>query len=847
MGNRLLRGATIGVGFLILVYHLAYFSRETTRTARFTNAGIPRSSMQFVLTGGPPVYETVDTLDYLSFPYPSPGDTIIAIDGTVIDSLPPNTTLASTTPGDTTEITFSHDGSRYSSLLVTRPVEPRLQAFVVAIQVLRFAISLSYLLVGLWAVTRGPRTGGVRALSLFCFAMASMMIASVIMTELGGIEGAFEVPGRQIFTVFLALLSSFSGAFWLNLQILFPRPLTISQNRSIATHLALYILTIIVVAVAVLFGARVAGFTAIFFSAQFVAGIVIIGVRRSRSRTPLERRQLTLVYFGSGLSLGGLLVLGLLSFIQPLRALLPALAQMLVPAALFLLLLISPITFAYALGRYQLLEIEARLRRGTRHTLVAIVVVIVLFLVLYGVSHLLLTVFSVQGREVTVVVALVLALTFAPVHRRAQSLAERQLYPERARLRAILQGFLAGTAVIPDRETFWAQLQRRLRHGLKVEAVMPVLRSDDKGVFELPDGSLTPVADGGALATVLETTVTSLMVDEILVSDRVSLSDGERQWLIENRIGLLLPMIVRSRLIGFLALRFHGESPELHAEDLRILVTLTSQIALRHENLRLLEENVEKKRMEEQLAMARQVQERFLPRELPQTPGLEVAAQCTFSLEVAGDYYDVFPMSNDRTFLAVGDVSGKGAGAAMLMANLRASLRTISGTDLDLAQTVSRLNQLISNDTAADQFITLFVGVFDPSSHMLTYVNAGHNAPRIIRTNGVVETLEAESLVLGVLPHVPYREQSVHLQRGDILLAFTDGVSEAMDANEVEFGESRVVEIVQESKELALDDARAAVRAQVEAHVGGRAFADDFTLLLARALGNTRIEGSSQQ
>jgi sigma-B regulation protein RsbU (phosphoserine phosphatase) len=232
--------------------------------------------------------------------------------------------------------------------------------------------------------------------------------------------------------------------------------------------------------------------------------------------------------------------------------------------------------------------------------------------------------------------------------------------------------------------------------------------------------------------------------------------------------------------------------------------------------------------------MARQVQERLLPRELPQTPGLEIAATCTFSFEVAGDYYDVFSLSNDRSFLAVGDVSGKGAGAAMIMANLRASLRTISKTGVGIGEAVSRLNQLMCNDTAPDQFISLFVGVFDPSSEVLTYVNAGHNAPRIIRRDGSAEQLTAHNTVLGVLPMVSYCEQTVSIHSGEMLVAFTDGVSEAMDADEVEFGESRIVEIVQSQLDSAVDNIVSSVQASVEAHVGGVDFADDFTLLVVR-------------
>jgi sigma-B regulation protein RsbU (phosphoserine phosphatase) len=252
--------------------------------------------------------------------------------------------------------------------------------------------------------------------------------------------------------------------------------------------------------------------------------------------------------------------------------------------------------------------------------------------------------------------------------------------------------------------------------------------------------------------------------------------------------------------------------------------------------LRLIEENVEKRRLQEQLEMARKVQERFLPQVLPPTPGIQIAMRFHSSLEVAGDYYDVVPLPGGRTLLAVGDVAGKGAGAAMIMANVQAALRSMARAGVTIGPIVAGVNDVLCHNTDPGQFVTFFAAIYSPDDRSFTCINAGHNPPRIVRANGEIVLLETGGPLLGVLPGVPYQEETVVVSPGDTLIAFTDGVCEAMNAAEEEFGEPRVAEVCASVLDHEPEFIAATIENAVTEYHGSSCFDDDFTLLVVKVM-----------
>ena len=197
-----------------------------------------------------------------------------------------------------------------------------------------------------------------------------------------------------------------------------------------------------------------------------------------------------------------------------------------------------------------------------------------------------------------------------------------------------------------------------------------------------------------------------------------------------------------------------------------------------------------------ELVEARAIQQRLLPHESLQVGDFDFACSWQPAGEVSGDYCDIAPLNDHQVALCIGDVAGKGLPAALLMANLQAAVKTSEEAKLSPRQLVSNVNRVISHNVSENKFITFFYGVVDTVKKRLTYTNAGHNAPLLVRRDGSVFCLSNGGVILGILPEYPYSQGSIELQPGDQLLLYTDGISEATNADGEEFGEVRLQQLL---------------------------------------------------
>jgi sigma-B regulation protein RsbU (phosphoserine phosphatase) len=860
MIGKLIKALIVVLGVLLIAYPSLEYAREATKLFTLSRSGQMWSDYTGAGVDSLIIVSRVDTRDFAGPACPSSGDTLVAaVDSAGVTQAagewlriprPPGSRIrmifarrmsgdaVSATSDSATGAAASGDratAARDTTTLVLSPVDAGSMWVIGAVDVLRVLIHIGYLLVGFWAFTRRPDSPGVRVLTLFSFSMAALMTIGV--RTVPDPYAAFTIPGARIIQTVLSSLVVCFGVLWLNLSLLFPQPVRWLTRHPVRFHLLIYAAP---VALSILEAAGVAvpgALQVLLLIGSVSAGFIVLGVRRGRTRDPLERRQLTLVSYGTGIGMSALLLLVLLGLLPGIAAKLSGVTRALMATFAFLALLLSPASFAYAFGRYRILEVEGRLRRGTRFALVTVAVLAVFLGGLFALSELFLKILRVESRTPALAVAMASALGFVPVLRRTQGLVERRFYPERLKLRALLADLLSSTSAMPDRRVLWEQLEQRLQEGLGAERLIPLLAVEGEEILHQPDGAGSVFTRASGVVQEMARTGSGIMVDEARASGRTLLTTDEDAWLAGNRVSLLLPMSVRGQLVGLLALTLRADHEDLRGEELSLLVSVAAQIGLQSENLRLLEENIQKRHFEEQLATARRVQERFLPSDLPPTPGLEIAARCIFSLEVAGDYYDVIRLDERRTLLAIGDVSGKGAGAAMIMANVQASLRALSGADIDLARAVARLNEVIRGNTELGQFITFFACIYDSASGRLEYVNAGHNPPRIVRATGEIVLLETGGPILGVLPEIRYEQGTVDLSRGDLFVAFTDGVTEAFDAAGEEFGESHVAELLAGASDRAVGDLVDLVQQEVTRHTGSESFADDFTIVVARIRG----------
>ncbi len=273
--------------------------------------------------------------------------------------------------------------------------------------------------------------------------------------------------------------------------------------------------------------------------------------------------------------------------------------------------------------------------------------------------------------------------------------------------------------------------------------------------------------------------------------------DRERQALETLGTELLLPLAGRDRLLGFISLGSKRSEEPYTPSDLRLLQSVSTQAGLALEISALVHslasEAARRERIDREIEIAREVQERLFPQQLPTLPGHSIHGACRPAQGVGGDYYDVLSLHDGSLGLAIGDVSGKGISAALLMASLRASLRgmTMDGP-ADLALLMSRVNRLVYESSATNRYATFFFAIYEPLQRLLRYVNAGHNPPYVLR-NSEVHPLDGGGPVIGLLPDAIYEECRLLLQPGDLLLAYTDGISEALNVQDQEWGEERML------------------------------------------------------
>lgn len=313
--------------------------------------------------------------------------------------------------------------------------------------------------------------------------------------------------------------------------------------------------------------------------------------------------------------------------------------------------------------------------------------------------------------------------------------------------------------------------------------------------------------------------------------------EGPPVWdlLREHGFSLVLPIRHRGETCAVLCLGPKLTEAPYEPGDIEFLYSLGNLAFVSIQNSHLVEEQIEKRQLEKEISLARDIQQRLLPRTLPQVPGVELAGRATPSRQVGGDYYDIIQIGGDRLLLAIADVTGKGVPAALLMANLQACLHTLHPIDMTLEEATARINRVICDNTDAAKFITFFHGIYHPDEGKIDYVNAGHNPPCVVRADGELERLEAGGLLLGVMSSATYERGIIQLAPGDLFVSFTDGVTEAMNPEEEEYGEERLIACLREHRHQSAQEVLEAVHADVQDFAGRPEFmSDDLTMIVLK-------------
>ncbi len=366
-----------------------------------------------------------------------------------------------------------------------------------------------------------------------------------------------------------------------------------------------------------------------------------------------------------------------------------------------------------------------------------------------------------------------------------------------------------------------------LRHSVTNELIPAIIRVAD-GI------SADEIRLSRTLVAAVVEKRNGLLLMDTSTSNDVSLADSIRLSGIKSV--LAAPLENDGQVVGLIYVDCRMGHRSFEEADLRLLTSLANVAAAKIQNARLMAEAAEKKQMDREFALAREIQQRLLPENPPEIPGYELYGSNIPSRQVSGDYFDFRTRSDGKTYATIADVCGKGVGPALLMASLQASFHAWADESVGVPEMTGRLSEAISRRTGPDRFITSFLVLLDPGTGEIEYTNAGHNPGLLRRRDGSVEELASHGLPLALFPGKPYGSSRLVLEPGDILCLYTDGVTEANDPKGEEFGMPRLKDFLagQGDAEVAEIDAR--LSRVLEEHAAGEPFADDRTLVMIRRL-----------
>jgi len=360
--------------------------------------------------------------------------------------------------------------------------------------------------------------------------------------------------------------------------------------------------------------------------------------------------------------------------------------------------------------------------------------------------------------------------------------------------------------------------------------VFPVARGMDQKTIEDPQFQIS--------RSVVERVAREgqpILTSDALSDDRFSMRRSVKA--LGLRSILCVPLKIKDQIWGVLYVDNRLQTGIFTQADLELLTAIASSAAIAIENARLYQVAVEKGRMERELQVAREVQAGLLPRETPQVPGWEFAARWQPAREVAGDYYDFIPLDEGKLGLVIADVSDKGMPAALFMALTRSIVRASMGHAPSPADGIAQANQLICADSTSGMFVTLFYAVLNPTTGEITYVNAGHNPPLLYRADqDELTELTRTGMALGVVVDSPFEQRTVHLNAGEFILLYTDGVTDTTDAHLQDFGMERLRRVVLDQRRAPAADIMAALGQAIDDFAGSAAPFDDIAIVVTKCL-----------
>ncbi len=299
---------------------------------------------------------------------------------------------------------------------------------------------------------------------------------------------------------------------------------------------------------------------------------------------------------------------------------------------------------------------------------------------------------------------------------------------------------------------------------------------------------------------------------------------------------LSVPMMLKGKMIGLVTVFNKHSDSGFSIGEQRLLSIIAAQSAHLIENARLYEEEQAFFRLQDEMRLSYDIQVNLLPKSFPKVEGYQIAGKSIPAKDVGGDYFDFIPVSDGRVAFCLGDISGKGIPAALLMSNLQATLRGQTLMNIPIKDCIYFTNNLLYNNTDMNKYATLFYAVLDSAENKIFYCNAGHNEPILMDNNKNVKRIKEGGIVVGVMPDYPYIEKSVEFQQGEMFVLYSDGITEAMTKAEEEFGEERLIELIKNNMNASAEELIEIILKVVNDFAGDVPQMDDMTIVVLKRI-----------
>jgi sigma-B regulation protein RsbU (phosphoserine phosphatase) len=494
-------------------------------------------------------------------------------------------------------------------------------------------------------------------------------------------------------------------------------------------------------------------------------------------------------------------------------------------------LLIGAGSIAWAIVRYQFLDIQLIIRRSLVFSL-AFSFLIGFYLLLYTQGKKVVSrVLETEVPFLEIMFIIIALLIFQPILSAIERLIERIFIRDSMDYRNVLNDLSRDILTTLDMDTLKQKITSTLQAAMSLENV-ELLLANPYGAFSFYDQDKMLLFEPG------ERWIQELKLEKGPIGfEELSLRVGPDPSFEKIRNlnpSLLIPFVHRDKMVGILVLGGKITKTSFTSENMTILTVLSNQAAIAIENASLYQENIEKQLMEEEIGFAREIQKNLLPNWHPAGETYEISGYNLPSKEVGGDYYDFITLNDHSIGIAIGDISGKGIPAAMLMSNLQAAFRISAVRSQKTCDVIQAMNVHISQTTSAEKFATFFYGVFDSRDLTFKYTNAGHNFPILWRPDESYSFLREGGVIMGILKEAVYESAQVKMKAQDVLVLYTDGITEALNPMDEEYGVDRLLGIVEKVRKRSAQEILDRILESVIDFTHGHLQTDDLTLVVLK-------------